>query len=155
MTATEILDFTLQGQKRLRIVETGANRDTLAIAKWVRWNVASDFDSVSLNAEAQFRAHQDLEISSVARYCTFHTAFPKSWLANQSWIDVAFLNASGPTPLDEILEEFLICVSAGASTIILRNYSTEAAQAISSAKALGWSLEVQEPYLILRRPSTK
>lgn len=153
MTVAEILDFTLKGKKRLRIVETGGCRDTLDITRWMAWNVGSSFDSVSLDSARQEELHHQLEELGLARFCTFRTTFPKKYLADQSWIDVIFLNGGS---LSNTLDEFLLAVSAGTSVVILRNYSTEAALAIASAKNLGWLMEAEsEPFIVLRRPYNK
>ena len=129
----------------LRIVETG-NKDTAEITRWCSKNSNITFDTADLNGVEQERLHSIFEQEDIAKYCVFHTQDHKKYLSGLSWIDIAFLS---PDNLQEGLEEFHLAASAGAYSIIIRDYQTKAALAVKQAKRFGWAVEYSNDYCIL------
>ena len=158
----ELLDSVYQ-DRPIRIVETGCMRDlsttsehsdgwsTLWIARWVRKHAGCTFDSVDLNINAIELAHTALEAEGLAQYCEFHLQDSLKYLGSQSWLDVAYLDSCDG--LEHGKEEFRLAASAGASLIIMDDFSTKAALAVAEAKKLGWDGSVAaNRYSVLRRP---
>jgi hypothetical protein len=159
----ELLDSAYQG-KPIRIVETGCVRDlsttseisdgwsTIYIARWVKKHPNCKFSSVDLDANAIDLCHTALEAENLAQYCDLRTQDSLKYLASQSWIDIAYLDSCDG--LAHGLEEFRLAASAGASLIIMDDFSTKAATAVNKAREMGWSTGVAaNRYSILRRPA--
>jgi hypothetical protein len=147
----EILNETLAKHRLpiLRVIETGVS-DTLDIASWVSDHEDTTFDTADLNSNAQEENHNLLEDYDHAVFCTFHTQDHKKYLNDLKWVDIAFL---GPDSLQDGLEEFQLAASAGASTIVIRNYQTAAASAVKQAKRFGWTVTYKGDYAIISRIS--
>lgn len=158
----ELLDSVYKGQS-IRIVETGCMRDlsmvsefsdgwsTLYISRWVKTHPDCKFSSVDLDANAIELCHTALEAENLAQYCDLRTQDSLKYLASQSWIDVAYLDSCDG--LAHGLEEFRLAASAGASLIIMDDFSTKACWAVKESREMGWSTGVAaNRYSILRRP---
>jgi len=156
-----LLDSIYQ-DRAIRIVETGCMRDlattaeysdgwsTLAIARWVRDHEGSVFDSVDLSINAIELAHSALEAEGLAKYCSFHLQDSLLFLSRQTWADFAFLDSCDG--LQHGLEEFRLAASIGCRIIVMDDFSTKAALAVSEAKKLGWLVSSEGRYSIIRRP---
>lgn len=131
----------------LKIVETGV-KDTVDIATWCAKNSASTFVSVDLDAVEQEKIHTILEQSNAASSYIYRTQEHLKFLSELTWIDIAFLNSEN---LQDGLEEFKLALSAGARTIIMRNYQSKAYLAVKQAKRFGWEAHFTDDYSILIR----
>jgi hypothetical protein len=131
----------------LKIVETGV-ADTIDIATWCSKNSAATFVSVDLDAVAQEKNHAALEQLNAASSYTYRTQDHNKFLMQLTWIDIAFLN---PENLQDGLEEFKLALSAGARTIIMRDYQSRAYLAVKQAKRFGWEAHFTGDYSILIR----
>ena len=156
------LDSVYDGRP-IRIIETGCMRDlatiaeygdgwsTLYIARWVREHPDSEFHTCDLNINSIELGHAALEAEGLAKYCTFHCQDSLKYLAAQSWVTFAFLDSCDG--LDHGLQEFRLAASAGASLIVMDDFSTKAATAFQEAKKMGWEVSSAGRYSVLRRPS--
>lgn len=147
----QFFDSTYQ-DRSIRIVETGCTdyQTTLAIASWVCDHDDCTFDSVTLSIASMTSIHTALERENLAQYCDIHLQDSLRYLASQTWIDVAYL--AGPDGLEHGREEFRLAASAGASLIIMSDFSTKAIFACREAKTLGWDVRHEGKFSILRRP---
>ena len=133
----------------LKIVETGT-KDTIDIATWCSKNPTSTFITVDLDSIKQDADHQALEKLNAASSYSFRTQDHKKFLMELTWIDIAFLN---PENLQDGLEEFKLAMSAGARTVIMRDYQAKAYLAVKQAKNLGWEAHYVGDCSILMRPN--
>lgn len=146
----KLLDEVQGVTHQLMIVETGEGLygSTAAIADWVGKHAFTTFNSVSINSRAQNQCHKQLEIFQLAQYCTFRTQSPTKFLSDMTWVDFALLH---PSDLSDGVQQFALALSAGASTIVIKDYQTAAAHAVRKAEALGWKIEKTSIYSILKR----
>lgn len=131
----------------LKIVETGL-KDTIDIATWCSTNNASTFVSVDLDSVEQEKIHSALEELNAASSYTYRTQEHIKFLTELTWIDIAFLS---PDNLQDGLEEFKLALSAGARTVIMRDYQSKAHLAVQQAKRFGWDAHFTDEYSILIR----
>ena len=148
MKIAELLDTIYKVDQPLHIIETGCLH-TREIAKWAAEHPGVRFESVDVDGRLQEATHSELECDGTAKYCTFRTQSPFRHLAAQSWIDVAFLR---PDDLAGGVDLFDLALSAGAATVIIKDFQARAAFAVRRAKQLGWDCENDGEYCILRRP---
>lgn len=135
------------------VIETGDGLygSTAAIADWCsRQNglMGPDFFSVSMNAVSQQKNHRQLEIFKLAQFCTFRTQAPVKFLTELTWADFVLLH---PENLQEGVEQFSLALSAGAGLIVIRDYQTAGAFAVARAAGIGWKVDYDHRYCILRR----
>lgn len=147
--------------KPLKIIETGCMRDlavkseygdgwsTLYIARWVSKHPECEFHSVDLNINSIDIAHAALEAEGLAKFCNLHVQDSLRYLSQLTWVDFAFLDSCDG--LQHGLDEFRLALSAGAKLIVMDDYQTKAAWAVTEAKKLGWSVQQVDRYSVIRR----
>lgn len=147
----KILDEALTTHKHpvFRIVATGGFRDIESIAYWCSdQNIQTAFDAVDLNGYEQSQMHTILHNHDVAQYCTFHTQDHKKFLNDLTWVDIVFISAGS---LQEGIQEFQLAVSAGAKTVVMRDYQKNASFAVAQAKKFGWAVESIDDISVIKR----
>ena len=139
------------GNDKKIIVETGFDPACLHDAtEYARNRPQCELASVGLDFFRLAGAHKYLELLHATPFCTFHLQDPLKFLQGQTWIDAAFLNTRNG--LNYAVEEFRLAASAGATLIVMTDYQSTSALAVTEAKKLGWTYITHDRYYILRRP---